>query len=101
MPEPPQSKARSLVDAIALGICGTDREIIAGDYGEAPPDAERPILGRESLGRVREAPAASGYKKAIIVGIVRERDPVPCMACANGNWTCAATGNTPSTASRR
>lgn len=93
VPEPPLSEGAILVDAIALGVCGTDREIIAGDYGEAPPGAEWLILGHESLGRVREAPADSGYRKGnLIVGIVRERDPVPCVACANGNWDMCRNG---------
>ena len=38
---PPQSDGAVLVRALALGICGTDREIIAGDYGWAPPGAQR------------------------------------------------------------
>jgi len=35
--EPRPAQGALLVQAIALGICGTDREIIAGEYGEAPP----------------------------------------------------------------
>ena len=46
VPEPPRHEGAILVDAIALGVCGTDREIIAGDYGEAPAGHERLILGR-------------------------------------------------------
>src|SRR5262249_10666534 len=87
VPDPPASEGSILVDAIALGVCGTDREIIAGDYGEAPKGQERLILGHESLGRVREAPKDSGFAAGDhIVGIVRHRDPVPCPACAAGNW---------------
>ena len=33
VPEPPASDGAVLVKALALGICGTDREIIRGDYG--------------------------------------------------------------------
>ena len=36
VPEPAPEHGALLVEAIALGVCGTDREIIAGDYGEAP-----------------------------------------------------------------
>jgi threonine dehydrogenase-like Zn-dependent dehydrogenase len=93
MPEPAPREGAILADAIALGVCGTDREIIAGDYGEAPQGQERLILGHESLGRVREAPPESGLEVGDhIVGIVRQRDPVPCPACARGNWDMCRNG---------
>ena len=61
MPDPEPGPGELLVEGIALGVCGTDREIIDGDYGWAPPGEERLVLGHESLGRVREAPAGSGF----------------------------------------
>jgi threonine dehydrogenase-like Zn-dependent dehydrogenase len=39
VPEPPPSEGSILARAIALGVCGTDREIVAGDYGTAPRGA--------------------------------------------------------------
>ena len=69
VPEPPRDEGAILVDALALGVCGTDREIIAGDYGEAPDGRERLVLGHESLGRVREAPPESGFKKVMRGGM--------------------------------
>src|SRR6266496_4406554 len=93
VPDPPPSEGAILVDALALGVCGTDHEIVAGHYGEAPPDHERLILGHESLGRVREAPTDSGFAIGDhIVGIVRQRDPVPCPACAAGEWDMCRNG---------
>jgi threonine dehydrogenase-like Zn-dependent dehydrogenase len=87
IPEPPLSEGSILVRTVALGVCGTDREIIAGDYGAAPPGQERLVLGHESLGRVEEAPADSGFAAGdLVVGIVRRPDPVPCPACAAGEW---------------
>jgi threonine dehydrogenase-like Zn-dependent dehydrogenase len=41
---------------VALGVCGTDREIVAGKYGRPPPGSDSLVLGHESLGRVLEAP---------------------------------------------
>jgi threonine dehydrogenase-like Zn-dependent dehydrogenase len=58
-PEPPSDSSSLLVQALALGVCGTDREIISGAYGAAPAGAARLVLGHESLGRVLEAPADS------------------------------------------
>jgi threonine dehydrogenase-like Zn-dependent dehydrogenase len=93
VPDPPPSEGAILVDALALGVCGTDHEIVAGHYGEAPPGHERLILGHESLGRVREAPKDSGFAAGDhIVGIVRQRDPVPCLACAAGEWDMCRNG---------
>ena len=85
--------ARCWSQALALGVCGTDREIIAGDYGEAPDGHERLILGHESLGRVLEAPEESDLAPGDhVVGIVRHPDPVPCPACASGQWDMCRNG---------
>ena len=85
LPDPDPSEGAILVDGVALGICGTDAEIVHGDYGEAPPGAERLILGHESLGRVAEAPDGSGFAPGdLVVGIVRRPDPEPCASCTEG-----------------
>jgi glucose 1-dehydrogenase len=91
--EPPESDGSLLVDAIAVGICGTDREIVAGEYGEAPPGAEHLVLGHESLGRVVDAPAGAHVAPGdLVVGIVRRPDPVPCPSCAVGEWDMCRNG---------
>ncbi len=93
VPPAPPSEGAILVRALALGICGTDHEIIGGDYGWAPPGANRLIIGHESLGRVLEAPADSGFKPGdLVVGIVRRPDPVPCPACGAGEWDMCRNG---------
>jgi len=93
VPEPDPRSGRLLVRALALGICGTDREIIAGAYGTAPPQCDCLILGHESLGRVHEAPPGSGFAKGdLVVGIVRQPDPVPCVNCAAGEWDMCRNG---------
>jgi threonine dehydrogenase-like Zn-dependent dehydrogenase len=90
---PPESDGAVLVHTLALGICGTDREIIDGDYGWAPPGANRLIIGHESLGRVEQAPAGSPFKRGdLVVGIVRRPDPVPCSACAANEWDMCRNG---------
>jgi len=91
--EPAAEEGAVLVDGVAWGICGTDAEIIAGEYGEAPPGADRLVLGHESLGRVAEAPAGSGFDPGdLVVGIVRRPDPVPCGSCAAGEWDFCRNG---------
>ena len=93
VPPPLESDGAVLVRALSLGICGTDREIVAGLYGEAPPGARRLIIGHESLGEVEEAPAGCGLARGdLVVGIVRRPDPVPCPACAAGEWDMCRNG---------
>ncbi len=93
VPEPPAPDGSILVRALALGICGTDFELISAQYGWAPPGNDHLILGHESLGRVEEAPENSGFQNGdLVVGIVRHPDPVPCVACAVGQWDMCRNG---------
>jgi len=93
VPEPPLADGAVLVRALALGVCGTDREIVSGAYGWAPPGQKRLVIGHESLGKVQEAPADCGFKSGdLVVGIVRRPDPVPCPCCAVGEWDMCRNG---------
>lgn len=93
IPPPPASDGSILARTLALGVCGTDREIVAGEYGASPPGAPRLVLGHESLGRVEEAPADSGFAAGdLVVGVVRRPDPVPCPCCAAGEWDMCQNG---------
>ena len=93
VPEPPVTDGAILVRTRRIGICGTDAEIVAGDYGWPPPGDAGLILGHESLGEVIEAPAGSGFAPGDpVVGIVRRPDPVPCPNCAVGEWDMCRNG---------
>jgi threonine dehydrogenase-like Zn-dependent dehydrogenase len=93
VPEPQPRDGEVLVDVLAVGVCGTDVEIVAGEYGEAPPGADRLVLGHESLGRVREVPAGAALSEGDLVAcIVRCPDPVPCPNCAAGQWDMCSNG---------
>jgi threonine dehydrogenase-like Zn-dependent dehydrogenase len=93
VPEPPRSDGAVLARSLALGVCGTDREIVSGQYGWAPPGTARLVIGHESLGAVEEAPAGCGVEVGdLVVGIVRRPDPVPCPACAVGEWDMCRNG---------
>jgi threonine dehydrogenase-like Zn-dependent dehydrogenase len=93
VPEPDQHDGSVLVEAVAVGICGTDVEIAEGKYGWAPPSRERLVLGHESLGRVVD-PGPSGRltEGDLVVGIVRRPDPEPCPNCAVGEWDMCTNG---------
>jgi glucose 1-dehydrogenase len=93
LPEPLESAGSVLVQGLALGVCGTDLEIVGGAYGWAPPGRDRLVLGHESLGRVVEAPPSAGLEPGdLVVGIVRRPDPVPCPNCAIDEWDMCRNG---------
>ncbi len=93
VPEPAEADGAVLVEGLALGVCGTDREIVDGLFGWPPPGRDRLVLGHESLGRVLEAPAGAGLDPGnLVVGIVRRPDPEPCAACAVGEWDMCRNG---------
>ncbi len=93
VPEPEATSGSVLVEAIAVGVCGTDLEIAEGKYGWAPPGKTRLVLGHESLGRVLDpGPGGSLQKGDLVVGIVRRPDPVPCPNCAVGEWDMCRNG---------
>lgn len=93
VPPPPLSDGAVLVRTLAIGICGTDREIVDGEYGAPPPGHRRLILGHESLGRIEEAPPETGLHKGdLVAAIVRRPDPVPCPACAAREWDMCRNG---------
>lgn len=90
---PPESDGSIVVEVQAIGVCGTDLDIVAGEYGKAPQGASRLIIGHESLGRIRNAPTGSGLTEGdLVVGIVRRPDPVPCPSCAVGEWDMCRNG---------
>jgi threonine dehydrogenase-like Zn-dependent dehydrogenase len=80
-----------LIRSLAVGVCGTDGEIVRGEYGWAPPGRSRLVLGHECIGRVEQSHggfAAGEY----VVPIVRRPDPVPCSSCAAGEWDMCRNG---------
>ncbi|MFC8394031.1 glucose 1-dehydrogenase [Streptomyces sp. NPDC057238] len=93
VPDPAPAAGELLVRGLAVGVCGTDREIARGEYGWAPPGRERLVLGHESLGRVRQAPPGSGFSAGdLVAGVVRRPDPEPCGACARGEFDMCRNG---------
>ncbi|MEV7456985.1 glucose 1-dehydrogenase [Pseudarthrobacter oxydans] len=91
--EPATNQGSLLVEGLSVGLCGTDAEIVAAEYGEAPPGQDYLVLGHENLGRVLEAPPGSGLAEGdLVVGIVRRPDPAPCKACAAGEWDMCLNG---------
>lgn len=92
VPEPSRAAGLALVQVIAVGVDGTDRELLRGEYGDAPPGDDELIIGHESLGRVADAPPGTLRRDELVVAIVRRPDPVPCVNCAAGEWDMCLNG---------
>ncbi len=89
---PTQAKMRIL----DVGVCGTDREIVAFEYGTPPEGSEYLILGHESLSEVVEVGANVSKLKAgdLVVMSVRRPCPHPeCVACRAGRQDFCYTGD--------
>lgn len=89
--EPPAGDGSMLVEGLLAGICGTDHELVGGEFGSGRPGSDRLIIGHESLGRVLE-PGPGFAAGDLVAGIVRRPDPVPCPACARGEWDFCRNG---------
>jgi threonine dehydrogenase-like Zn-dependent dehydrogenase len=93
-PDPVAGQGELLVEGLLVGLCHTDLEIINGRIDSMPPGRDRMVLFHESLGRVRQAPAGSGFTAGdLVAGVVRRPDPLPCTACAAGRSDFCQNGN--------
>jgi|SRR5579872_566241 len=95
VPLPVPGKREVLLRVLRVGICGTDRDIISGFYGEAPAGSEYLILGHESLCRVEKlGPGVTGLKKGdLVVPTVRRSCPENCISCRNNQSDMCYTGD--------
>jgi threonine dehydrogenase-like Zn-dependent dehydrogenase len=81
---------------IEAGVCGTDKEICAFEYGTPPAGSEHLVIGHESLGEVIEVGAdVTGIEVGdLVVPMVRRPCPHDhCMACCNGRQDFCFTGD--------
>jgi threonine dehydrogenase-like Zn-dependent dehydrogenase len=88
---PTEAKLRML----DVGICGTDKEIVAFQYGTPPAGSRYLIIGHESLGEVIEAgPQVKRVKPGdLAVPTVRRPCSRPeCFACQAGRQDFCYTG---------
>jgi glucose 1-dehydrogenase len=77
---PGQARVRIL----QVGVCGTDRELIAAHFGGAPPGEEALVLGHEMLGRVEEVgPGVADLQPGELVAATVRR-PDGCPSCEAG-----------------
>src|SRR5687768_14114242 len=77
---PDEVKIRTL----EVGVCGTDKEICAFEYGSPPPGYDYLVIGHEALGEVVEVgESVEGLKPGdLVVPSVRRPCADPgCQAC--------------------
>jgi threonine dehydrogenase-like Zn-dependent dehydrogenase len=81
---------------LEVGICGTDKEICAFDYGTPPKGSPYLLLGHESLSEVVETGAGVSRLKQGDLVVASVRRPCPhetCVACRMGRQDFCATGD--------
>src|SRR5881296_203717 len=96
--EPPTLRAPTDVRLrmLDVGVCGTDREICAFQYGTPPAGSEYLVIGHESLGEVAEVGSAVSRVKPGDLVITMVRRPClheDCMACRAGRQDFCFTGD--------
>lgn len=81
---------------LEVGVCGTDKEICAFDYGTPPADSPYLLLGHESFAEVIEmGDDVSRVKRGDLV-VTSVRRPCPhetCRPCRMGRQDFCATGD--------
>ncbi len=93
-PEPALTAASQVkLRMLEVGVCGTDKEIVAFQYGTPPDGCDYLIIGHESLGEVVEA-GSSGLREGDLV-VPTVRRPclnTECIACPAGRQDFCYTG---------
>ncbi|HEY8407115.1 MAG TPA: alcohol dehydrogenase catalytic domain-containing protein [Gaiellaceae bacterium] len=80
-----------LLRPIEVGVCGTDREIAHGLFGEAPAAGAPLVLGHEVLAVV--AQDGGGFSEGDLVTATVRRPCGHCLACGEGAPDSCLTGD--------
>ena len=95
-PEPrPAAPDEALLRMLDIGVCGTDKEICAFQYGTPPSGGDYLVLGHESLGEVVSVGRDVTRVKPgdLVVPSVRRPCPQPdCAACRHDRQDFCFTG---------
>jgi len=81
---------------LEAGVCGTDKEICAFQYGTAPQGSRHLILGHEALGEVVEVGSEVSHLRVGDLVVPSVRRPCPhasCLACRQGRQDFCYTGD--------
>ncbi|NQX68219.1 glucose 1-dehydrogenase [Paenibacillus alba] len=95
LPDPVLSHPQEvIVKVLAVGLDGTDKEILKEKYGVPPEGEDDLTTGHESLGVVTEAGTDSGFRKGDLVTAIVRRPcrNQNCVNCRNGHSDFCQTG---------
>ncbi|MBO9539294.1 glucose 1-dehydrogenase [bacterium] len=92
-PEPSPGEVQ--VKVLEVGLCGTDRDIVQGKYGEPPPGESLLVIGHENLGVVSHlGEGVTAFSPGeLVVATVRRPCPELCLNCQAGEPDMCRTGN--------
>jgi threonine dehydrogenase-like Zn-dependent dehydrogenase len=97
VPEPRiEAPTQARLHIVEVGVCGTDREVAAFEYGTPPPGCDHLVLGHESLARVESVGSAVSRVAPgdWVVPMVRRPCPhASCVACRRGRQDFCFTGD--------
>ena len=96
VPDPHVGEEDVLVRVVRVGVCGTDQELRAGSYGEAPQGSPQLVVGHEALGQVVDlgSRVQAFVKGDYVVASVRRPCPHDrCSPCRTGQNDMCITGD--------
>jgi threonine dehydrogenase-like Zn-dependent dehydrogenase len=97
VPEPRlETPTQARIRMLDVGVCGTDREICAFEYGTPPPGSDHLVIGHESLGQVEAVGAGvTRFQPGdLVVPMVRRPCPhAHCPACRRDRQDFCFTGD--------
>jgi threonine dehydrogenase-like Zn-dependent dehydrogenase len=92
---PPPTGHQVLLGVLDVGICGTDREIAAFEYGDPPIGSDHLILGHEAVAevvRIGEEVTTVGVGDLVVPTVRRPCADPRCRACQAGRQDFCTTG---------
>ncbi len=94
---PPELASPSMVRVrmLEVGVCGTDAELCAFEYGDPPSGADHLIVGHEALGIVEERGADVDHLRPgdlVVPSVRRPCTREECAPCVSGHQDFCVTG---------
>jgi threonine dehydrogenase-like Zn-dependent dehydrogenase len=90
-PAPAARSGEVLVRVLEVGVCGTDREIAHGLFGDPPAGEDALVVGHELLGVVERD--GGGFSRGDLVAATVRRSCGRCVACEEGSPDSCLTGD--------
>ena len=83
-----EAEGSVVVRTIAVGVCGTDRDIVSGRTGTPAPGRNELVIGHEAVGRVESS--AGGFAAGDLVTATVRRSCSHCKPCLIGAYDACA-----------